>query len=74
LPESINTLGDWIQVKRHEKNLTPGHLAAKMGIATSLVLSWEDGKSQPNRQQMKALESVFGYNADFDPTKKDLFS
>jgi ribosome-binding protein aMBF1 (putative translation factor) len=73
LPESIKSLGDWIQVKRREKNLTPGHLAAKMGIATSLVLSWEDGKSQPDRQQMKALESLFGYNADFDPTKKDLF-
>jgi len=23
------TVGDWIQVKRMEKNLTPGHLAAK---------------------------------------------
>jgi hypothetical protein len=25
------TVGDWIQVKRMEKNLTPGHLAAKNG-------------------------------------------
>jgi ribosome-binding protein aMBF1 (putative translation factor) len=69
LPESIKSLGDWIQVKRHEKNLTPGHLAAKMGIATSLVLSWEDGDSQPVGQQMKVLVSLFGYDADFDPTK-----
>jgi DNA-binding transcriptional regulator YiaG len=69
LPESIKSLGDWIQVKRHEKNLTPGHLAAKMGIATSLVLSWEDGGSQPDGQQMKVLVSLFGYEADFDPTK-----
>lgn len=66
LPESIQTLADWIQVRRHEKNLTPGQLAAKMGIATALVQSWETGTSQPNGQQMKALTSLFGYDADFD--------
>jgi len=69
LPESIKSLGDWTQVKRHEKNLTPGHLAAKMGIATSLLLSWEDGDSQPDGQQMKGLVSLFRYDADFDLTK-----
>ena len=74
LPESIKTVADWIRVKRHEKNLTPGHLAAKMGIATSLVLSWEDGNNQPDGQQMDVLASLFGYDADFDPTKEDLFS
>ena len=41
LPVSIKTIGDWIQVKRREKNLTRFHLALKMGIATSLVCSWE---------------------------------
>jgi len=60
LPESIKSLGDWIQVKRHKKNLTPGHLAAKMGIATSLILLWEDGDSQPDSQQMRLLASLFG--------------
>ena len=74
LPESIKTIGDWIQVKRQEQNLTHSHLAVKMGIATALVRSWEDGKSQPDSQQMKALASLFGYGADFDPTKEDLFS
>ena len=74
LPESIKSLGDWIQVKRHEKNLTPGHLAAKMGIATSSVLSWEDGNSQPDGQQMKALASHLGCAADFDPAKEDAFA
>ena len=39
LPASIQTLGDLIQVKRMEKNLSPGHLAAKMGIATALIRS-----------------------------------
>jgi hypothetical protein len=45
-----------------------------MGIATFLVLSWEGGNSQPDSQQMKVLASLFGYDADFDPTKEDLFS
>jgi ribosome-binding protein aMBF1 (putative translation factor) len=65
LPTSIKTIGDWIQVKRHEKNLTPCHLAAKMGIATALVRSWEDGTSQPNERQLDVLENLFGCDADF---------
>ena len=60
LEPSIKTIGDWIQVKRLEKNLTPGHVALKMGIATALVLSWEEGLSQPNQQQIKILEELFG--------------
>ena len=74
LPESIKTIGDWIQVKRQEKNLTHSHLAVKMGIATALVHSWEDGTSQPDSVQMKVLASLLGCNTDFDPTKEDLFS
>ena len=58
LPDSIKTVADWIQVKRREKNLTPGHLAAKMGIATSFVLSWEDGNSQPDYRQLEALANL----------------
>jgi ribosome-binding protein aMBF1 (putative translation factor) len=73
LPESIKSLGDWIQVKRHEKNLTSGHLAAKMGIATALVRSWEDGTSQPDNRQLKVLASLLGYDAGFDPSKEHAF-
>ena len=32
---NIKTAGDWLKVKRMEKNLTLGHVAAKMGVATS---------------------------------------
>ena len=63
LPASINTLGDWIQVKRMEKNLTPGHLAAKMGIATALVRSWEDGPIQPDNRQLEVLANLLGFDA-----------
>jgi DNA-binding transcriptional regulator YiaG len=35
-----------------EKNLTPYHLAAKMGMATALIRSWKDGTTQPDNQQL----------------------
>jgi ribosome-binding protein aMBF1 (putative translation factor) len=69
LPTSIKTIGDLIQVKRMEKKLTPGHLAAKMGIATALIRSWEDGTSRPNNQQLKVLASLLGCDVDFDQVK-----
>jgi ribosome-binding protein aMBF1 (putative translation factor) len=69
LPESIKTIGDWIYVKRLEKNLTSGHLALKMGIAAALVQAWEDGTSQPNEQQQAVLAKIFGV----EPAIKDVF-
>jgi DNA-binding transcriptional regulator YiaG len=69
LPESIQTLADWIQVKRHEKNLTSSHLAVKMGIASTLVRSWESGTSQPNDRQLKLLTDFFGPPLATDPPR-----
>ena len=54
------TLGGWIQAKRTERNLTPGHLAAKMGIAQAVVRSWEEGSRQPDGLQLAVLERIFG--------------
>jgi len=60
LPESIKTVGDWIQARRLAKNLTRCHLALKMGIATALVRSWEDGSSQPDKRQLAILANFLG--------------
>jgi len=62
LPDSIKTIGDWIRVKRIEKNLTSGHVALKMGIASALVCSWEDGTSQPNSRQLEILANLLGFD------------
>ena len=35
---NMKTAGDWLKAKRLEKNLTPGQVAAKMGIAAIGVL------------------------------------
>ncbi|MGH7992426.1 MAG: helix-turn-helix domain-containing protein [Limisphaerales bacterium] len=64
LPAGIQMLGHLIQVKRIEKNLARGHLAAKMGIASALVRSWEDGVIQPEHRQLKALADLLGLDAD----------
>lgn len=63
LPASIQTIGDWIQVKRQEKNLSPCHLAAKMGVVTALIRSWENGTAQADGQQLKVLADILGFDA-----------
>ena len=66
LSVSIKTLGDWIQVKRQEKNLSPCHLAEKMGIATTLVQSWENGTYEPDADQIQMLNSILKFDAVID--------
>jgi ribosome-binding protein aMBF1 (putative translation factor) len=70
LPVNIETIGDWIKVQREAKNLTSGHVAAKMGIARAVVRSWERGASQPDSQQLKVLAHLFGV----DPTTETAFA
>ena len=62
LKVNLKTAGDWLKVKRLEKNLTPGQVAAKMGIATSLVCAWEGNTQQPDNHQLKVLASVLNFN------------
>ena len=64
---NIKTAGDWLKVKRLEKNLTPGRVAAKMGIAAFMVCSWESNNQRPDNLQLKVLASVLDFDAkDFE--------
>jgi DNA-binding transcriptional regulator YiaG len=63
LPVNIQTIGDLIRVRRQAKNLTPGHLAFKMGITSSVVCSWEDRSSRPNDWQLNLMAKIL----EFDP-------
>src|ERR1017187_7120254 len=64
---NIKTAGDWLKVKRMEKKLMPYHVAGKMGIATSLVSSWESNNRQPDSQQLKVLAAVLDFDTkDFE--------
>jgi DNA-binding transcriptional regulator YiaG len=64
---NIKTAGDWLKFKRIEKNLTLSHVAVKMGIATSLVCSWESSTRVPDIHQMKLLATILGFGVkDFE--------
>jgi hypothetical protein len=45
-----------------------------MGIASTLMRSWENGASQPESLQLKVLADLFGYHADVDSIKEDAFA
>ena len=62
LPINIKSIGDLIQAERQAKNLTPGHLASKMGIAASVICSWEDGNAHPDDWQLKLLAKILGFD------------
>jgi len=49
---------EWIRAKRAEKYLTPYQLAAKLGIPSALIRSWENGVSVPNKQQYEFLAAL----------------
>jgi transcriptional regulator with XRE-family HTH domain len=61
---NIKTTGDWLKVKRIAKNLTPSHVAMKMGIATSLVYSLEGSLWQPDSQQLKSLAQILEFDVE----------
>ena len=54
----MKTIGSLIQAGRQAKNLTPGHVVAKMGIAAALISAWEDGSTMPNAWQLKRLDEI----------------
>jgi DNA-binding transcriptional regulator YiaG len=57
-PASITTIGDWIRVKRRERNLTRYHLATRMGIATKLIRSWENSVEKPDTQRLQLIAEI----------------
>ena len=63
------TVSSWIRFHRIRKNLAPNHLAAKMGIASSFIHSWEKGTSLPEALQLASLERIFGCRWSESPDK-----
>jgi ribosome-binding protein aMBF1 (putative translation factor) len=60
LPASVKSIGDWIRVKLRERGMSPFHLGAKMGIATSLVNTWQNGFARPENRQMREMVAILG--------------
>jgi ribosome-binding protein aMBF1 (putative translation factor) len=62
LPSVIKTLGDYIQAKRYEKGLHPYQVAAKLGIAASLISAWERDTSAPDERQWQSLGTLLSFD------------
>jgi ribosome-binding protein aMBF1 (putative translation factor) len=60
LPVKVKTRADWIQVKLRENGMSPFHLGAKMGIASSVVNAWKDGLARPQNRQMREMVTILG--------------
>jgi DNA-binding transcriptional regulator YiaG len=60
LEANVKTICNSIKIKRLTKNLTPGHVARRMGIAATVIYSWEDGTATPNDWQMELLAKMLG--------------
>lgn len=56
----VKTVADWIQMKLREKGISPFHLGAKMGIATSVVNAWKDGFARPQNRQIREMVAILG--------------
>ena len=63
LTDNIKMIGGWIKVKRTQKNLTSGHVAAKMGIPHAVVRSWEAGECRADCHQLNDLAKILGIDA-----------
>jgi ribosome-binding protein aMBF1 (putative translation factor) len=56
----VKTIADWIRAKLCDNGMSPFHVGAKMGIATSVVNAWKDGLARPQNRQMREMVTILG--------------
>ncbi len=61
LNQTTKAIGQVIQDARLKKGMACYQLAVKMGIATSLVHSWERGECEPDELQRRILGDLLGW-------------
>ena len=49
-----------IKKLRKEKDMTQYQLAAKINVSDTTIRKWEHGAGEPNEENKKKLEEVFG--------------
>ena len=57
-------IGNFIEKKRKEQNLTQAQLAEKLGVSNKTVSKWENGTSEPNTSNLMALARLYGIPAE----------
>jgi DNA-binding transcriptional regulator YiaG len=58
LNTNIKTIGGWLKAKRIGKNLTPHHLAERMGITSLRVSAWETNLERPTPEEVVVLAKI----------------
>lgn len=57
-------MGEEIKRRRIAAGLSQKALAAKLGVAQSMVSCWETGENAPNIKNAVALAKIFGCTVD----------
>ena len=61
----IMTFGENLKRLRQRKNISQDELARKLNIKQYVISSWEIGRSEPNREQIKFLSTYFNVPTDY---------
>ena len=67
-PTTVKTLGDEIQVKRKESELSARKLAGMLSVPVATVTSWERGQSLPDPAQLALISKLLGEGFRCNPT------
>lgn len=62
--------GQLLAALRHSKNMSQSELASKLGVSTSSVSKWENGKNYPDMPTFHKIAQLFEISFDdlHDPT------
>jgi len=58
IPVEVKTLGDWLQIKRIEANLSQAEVAQRMGVGDKHVRAWEHDQLVPTETEWIALSKI----------------
>ena len=61
---NYDKIGEFIALKRKEKNLTQRDLAKRIGVTDKAVSRWERGETEPDVETIKKLCEVFACSLD----------
>ena len=62
-------IGDWIRSNRIANEMTQNDLAKKLGRVGMSISYWENGKGQPNDEDMRVLTKLFGARTKGTPAQ-----
>lgn len=59
----MSELGDFIRKERHKFNYTQEYVTEKLGVSSSSVCRWENGRVQPSFVRLERYAELFGFSS-----------